>query len=54
MFHIAALPPMLATFDVGGAYLTMTHFEAGPALEMLERKTCDGGLYRRSSRSCPT
>jgi len=38
MFHIAAILPMLAIFDVGGAYLTMTHFEAGPALEMLERE----------------
>jgi acyl-CoA synthetase (AMP-forming)/AMP-acid ligase II len=38
MFHIAAILPMLAIFDVGGAYLTMAHFEAGPALEMLERE----------------
>ncbi len=38
MFHIAAILPMLAIFDVGGAYLTMSHFEAGPALEMLERE----------------
>jgi fatty-acyl-CoA synthase len=38
MFHIAAILPMLAIFDVGGAYLTMTHFEAGPALEMLQRE----------------
>jgi acyl-CoA synthetase (AMP-forming)/AMP-acid ligase II len=38
MFHIAAILPMLAIFDVGGAYLTMSHFEAGEALEMLERE----------------
>jgi len=38
MFHIAAILPMLAIFDVGGAYLTMGHFEAGEALEMLERE----------------
>jgi fatty-acyl-CoA synthase len=38
MFHIAAILPMLATFDVGGAYLTMGYFDAGQALEMLERE----------------
>jgi fatty-acyl-CoA synthase len=37
MFHIAAVLPMLAIFDVGGTYLTMSHFDAGVALEMLER-----------------
>jgi fatty-acyl-CoA synthase len=35
MFHIAALLPMCAIFDVGGAYATMGHFEAGAALAML-------------------
>ena len=41
LYHIAAILPMLATFDVGGAYLTMPHFDAGKALEMLadERAT---------------
>jgi acyl-CoA synthetase (AMP-forming)/AMP-acid ligase II len=38
MFHIAAILPMLAILDVGGAYLTMEHFEAGAALRMLERE----------------
>jgi acyl-CoA synthetase (AMP-forming)/AMP-acid ligase II len=38
MFHIAAILPMLAIFDVAGAYLTMRHFEAGAALGMLERE----------------
>lgn len=38
MFHIAAILPMLAIFDVGGAYLTMRYFEAGAALAMLERE----------------
>src|SRR4030095_13259786 len=38
MFHIAAILPMLAIFDVGGAYLTMPHSEAGPAPERLERE----------------
>jgi fatty-acyl-CoA synthase len=37
MFHIASVLPMLAIFDVGGTYLTMGHFDAGVALEMLER-----------------
>ena len=36
MFHIAAILPMIATFDVGGAYLTMHHFDAGEALRMLD------------------
>ena len=36
MFHIAAVLPMLAIFDVGGTYLTMGHFDAGVALRMLE------------------
>jgi len=36
MFHIAALLPLCAIFDVGGAYATMTHFDAGTALRMLE------------------
>ncbi len=38
MFHIAAILPMCAIFDVGGAYATMQHFEAGAALRMLERE----------------
>ena len=38
MFHIAAILPLIATFDVGGAYLTMSYFDAGRALEMLERE----------------
>jgi fatty-acyl-CoA synthase len=37
MFHIAAVLPMLAIFDVGGTYLTMSYFDAGIALQMLER-----------------
>jgi fatty-acyl-CoA synthase len=36
MFHIAAILPMVAIFDVGGAYLTMSYFDAGAALKMLE------------------
>jgi len=37
MFHIASVLPMLAIFHVGGTYLTMGFFDAGVALEMLER-----------------
>ena len=37
MFHIAAVLPMLAIFDVGGTYLTMGYFDAGVALAMLEK-----------------
>jgi acyl-CoA synthetase (AMP-forming)/AMP-acid ligase II len=37
MFHIASVLPMLAIFDVGGTYLTMGFFDAGVALDMLER-----------------
>ena len=36
MFHIAAILPMVAIFDVGGTYVTMQHFDAGVALKMLE------------------
>lgn len=36
IFHIAAILPLCAIFDVGGAYATMTYFEAGAALRMLE------------------
>ncbi|MCG8441701.1 MAG: fatty acid--CoA ligase family protein, partial [Caulobacterales bacterium] len=38
IFHIAGILPMVAVFDVGGAYLTIPHFDAGMALEMLERE----------------
>jgi len=35
IFHIAAILPLCAIFDVGGAFATMTHFDAGTALKML-------------------
>ncbi len=38
MFHIAAILPIVASFDVGAAYLTMSYFDAGVALKMLERE----------------
>ena len=37
MFHIASVLPMLAIFDVGGTYLTMSYFDPGVALEMLQK-----------------
>ncbi len=36
IFHIAGILPMVAVFDVRGAYLTIPRFEAGMALKMLE------------------
>jgi fatty-acyl-CoA synthase/long-chain acyl-CoA synthetase len=38
MFHIAAILPLCAIFDVGGAYATMQYFDAGVALRMLEHE----------------
>ncbi len=37
MFHIAAILPLCASLDVGGAYATMSYFEAGAALKMLAK-----------------
>ncbi|MHC8380506.1 class I adenylate-forming enzyme family protein [Pseudomonas sp. LB3P14] len=37
LFHIAAMLPLLAIFEVGGCYLGMGHFEPGQALKMLEQ-----------------
>lgn len=38
IFHIAAILPLCAIFDVGGVYATMPYFDAGTALQMLERE----------------
>ena len=38
LFHIAAILPLCAIFDVGGAYATMTYFDPAQALRMLERE----------------
>jgi acyl-CoA synthetase (AMP-forming)/AMP-acid ligase II len=38
IFHIAGILPLVAALGAGGAYLTMPHFDAGVALEMLERE----------------
>jgi acyl-CoA synthetase (AMP-forming)/AMP-acid ligase II len=37
IFHIAGILPMVAIVDAGGAYLTIPNFDAGIALEMIER-----------------
>jgi acyl-CoA synthetase (AMP-forming)/AMP-acid ligase II len=38
MFHMAAILPMLACADAGAAMASMTHIDAGEALDMLERE----------------
>ena len=38
IFHIAGILPMVAVLDLGGSYLTIPSFDAGVALEMLERE----------------
>ena len=38
MFHMSSILPFIGTVDAGAAYLTMTHFEPGAALAMMERE----------------
>jgi fatty-acyl-CoA synthase len=38
MFHTAFTQPLTGILSVGGTYLSMTHFEAGQALEMIQRE----------------
>lgn len=38
IYHIAGILPMVAVLDLGGSYLTIPNFDAGLALEMLERE----------------
>lgn len=38
MFHLASTLPMLCAMDAGAAFLSMTHVDAGTALEMMERE----------------
>ncbi len=38
IFHIAGILPMTMILDLGGSYMTVSHFEAGIALEMLGRE----------------
>ena len=37
MYHIGAMFPLCAAYSVGSTYLSMQHFEAGAAMEMIER-----------------
>ena len=39
IFHIAGILPMVAVIDLGGSYLTIPAFDAGVALDMLERES---------------
>ena len=38
IYHIAGILPMVMILDRGGAYMTVPHFDAGVALEMLGRE----------------
>jgi acyl-CoA synthetase (AMP-forming)/AMP-acid ligase II len=38
IFHIAGILPMVMVIDAGGSYLTIPHFDAGVALDMLGRE----------------
>lgn len=38
IFHIAGILPMTMILDVGGAYMTLSHFDAGIALDMLGKE----------------
>jgi len=38
MFHMACILPLMCCMDAGAALLSMTHFEPGPALEMMEKE----------------
>lgn len=36
MFHTASTQPMVATMDAFGTFVSMGHFDPGPALELIE------------------
>ncbi|GLZ50186.1 AMP-dependent synthetase [Actinomycetospora sp. NBRC 106375] len=38
MFHVSAQAPMIAVFDAGAAWISMTHFEPDLALDLVERE----------------
>lgn len=38
MFHMSSILPWIGSVDAGAAFLTMTHFEPGSALAMMERE----------------
>lgn len=38
MFHVSAQAPMIGVLNAGACYVSMTHFEAGAALSLIERE----------------
>jgi len=38
MFHMSAILPLIGVFDAGATFMSMTHFEPGAALEMIDRE----------------
>lgn len=38
MFHVSAQAPMIGVLNAGAAYVSMTHFEPGAALELIEKE----------------
>lgn len=38
MFHVSAQAPMIGVLNAAAAYISMTHFEPGAALELIERE----------------
>jgi fatty-acyl-CoA synthase len=38
MFHVSAQAPMIGVLDAGAAYLSMTHFDPGAALQMISER----------------
>ncbi|PCO34643.1 hypothetical protein CQA09_29035, partial [Klebsiella pneumoniae] len=51
IFHIAGILPMTMVLDLGGAYMTIPHFDPGVALKMLGAERASVA-YPASSRSC--
>ncbi len=38
MFHMSAILPLIGVFDAGASFISMTHFEAQQALELIDRE----------------
>lgn len=38
MFHMSSILPLIGVFDGGGTYISMSHFEPGTALQMLDKE----------------
>ena len=53
MFHMSAILPIIGVFDGGGTFLSMTHFEPGAALAMLddERATLNFATFPAITQS---